>query len=197
MLAGLCIWLSLRLAASAQKGVRTDLAAFEELEIQVENAEVEIKKGKKFQVVCQMPKDEFPNMEYVSGKLIISDSMEETAEQGMLGDGIIKNVGKDREITVFIPEGRILTHCRVLVEHGDIEMKSVWINRVQAYCGKGEIDLDLKGNIEEYVVDLLVESGEIEVNGKDIREYRYQKNPGKEKEVYARTNYGDIDIEIR
>ena len=193
-----CIWLSVQMAASANKGVRTDFENFQELEVYVKNAEVEIKPGKQFQVVYDMPKEEIPEVVYSNGKLTISSNTQE----GEVSDvyqkqGLVKQASKEREITIYVPKQSILTHCKVMVEHGDIEMKEVWINKAEAYCGHGEIDLDIKGNLEEYALDLLVESGEIEVNNKNIQEYRYQKNQGKAKEVYARTNYGDIDVEIR
>lgn len=81
-------------------------------------------------------------------------------------------------------------------EYNDIKIRnSVW-NQVQARCESLEADIDLIGQLSEYDLDLIAESGAIDVNGKDNGE-KCKDIANRGKLISIENEYGDINLSVK
>ena len=80
--------------------------------------------------------------------------------------------------------------------YGDISIeKSSW-NHVKAVCENGDTEIDLRGTLSEYDLDLTTESGMIEVNEEES-EGSYKKIMDGEKSIFVQSEYGEIEISVK
>lgn len=85
--------------------------------------------------------------------------------------------------------------AELYAEYGNIDIQKSVINQIQAECESGDTKMDLQGELSEYNLDLVTESGEIKINGQENGE-KYKNIADKENSIAVKNEYGDIDIRI-
>lgn len=84
----------------------------------------------------------------------------------------------------------------IVAEYGNISIDETTAANLKLVCESGETNVKLIGNLEDYNLDIEVESGDLEINGEEQGE-KVNRETGKSKSVTIANEYGNVDLEIR
>ena len=84
----------------------------------------------------------------------------------------------------------------IFAEYGNISIDETTANNLKLTCESGETNIKLLGNLEDYNLDIEVESGTLEINGDEQGE-KVKRETGKSKNITIANEYGNVNLEIR
>lgn len=112
-----------------------------------------------------------------------------------LKKSILDSCKADCENGDIIVDECTVKKAELYAEYGNILIEKSIIDQIQSDCESGDTKVDLQGELSEYNLDLITESGEIKINGQENGE-NYKNITDKEKSIKAKNEYGNIDILI-
>ena len=158
-----------------------DVDNFSKLELNVDTTDVEIRKGKNYQVSYNVPKDEIPSIEVKDQTLTVSSKKNGSSHFSTV---CILNIGKyDVEdlntIIITVPEDAKISEAGINVETGDIKVKDIECDTIDITGNNGDIKIS---NVTSEHAKLSSVSGDISLNNVKLKDYT------------VTNEYGDLKI---
>lgn len=146
------------------------------LNIDIETSEVEIKKSDKFKIEAEdVPSGDFESFVKDGTWYITNKTYRITVFNRYTSKIIIyvpeNNVFQDATINIAAGEVKIeginTNNCALVVGAGKLTYKGKIQNELQLECGAGEVILELDGDEDNYDYDINVGMGQIEINDEE------------------------------
>lgn len=116
------------------------------------------------------------------------------------GDVTVKD-GEMQSITITAENGAIHvqdTKSNNIVledEYGNVLLEDVVLEDVNIFCENGNCDIGLIGDVDDYDMDITVDSGDLEINGEE-QGNKYKSVSGKENSIVIQSQYGSVNVWI-